>query len=101
LPAFHIPDGFFMGVRSFSRKSNIILRGAPRDLRIALSERWPQSFAAPQPAEARLSCCRKIQQDAISRRLMFAHLRQEISADRAFSVRTLSVRRALLRARLL
>jgi hypothetical protein len=60
-----------MGVRSFSRKSNIILSGAPRDLRIALSERWPQSFAAPQPADARLRCCRKIQQDAISRRLMF------------------------------
>jgi hypothetical protein len=25
LPAFHIPDGFLMGVRSFSQKRNIIL----------------------------------------------------------------------------
>jgi hypothetical protein len=38
-----------MGVRSFSRKCNIILRGAPSDLRIALSERRSQNVAALSP----------------------------------------------------
>jgi hypothetical protein len=38
-----------MGVRSFSRKSNIILTSAPRDLRITLSERRPQNVPALSP----------------------------------------------------